>query len=98
MNAELQKSLQVTGLVGGLDGYMLIILGIMVLAGILGGVANFFLSDRQGELVPRDWIKYSILGVIAALTVPLFLNMISSTCLRRRVLVPSISLSLPGSA
>jgi hypothetical protein len=81
MNAELQKSLQVTGLVGGLDGYMLIILGIMVLAGILGGVANFFLSDRQGELVPRDWIKYSILGVIAALTVPLFLNMISSNLL-----------------
>jgi DNA-binding transcriptional ArsR family regulator len=60
---------------------MLIILGIMVLAGILGGVANFFLSDRQGELVPRDWIKYSILGVIAALTVPLFLNMISSNLL-----------------
>lgn len=81
MNAELQKSLQVTGLVGGLDGYMLIILGIMVLAGILGGVANFFLSDRQGELVPRDWIKYAILGVIAALTVPLFLNMISSNLL-----------------
>ena len=81
MNAELQKSLQVTGLVGGLDGYMLIILGIMVLAGILGGVANFFLSDRQGELVPRDWIKYSVLGVIAALTVPLFLNMISSNLL-----------------
>lgn len=81
MNAELQKSMQVTGLVGGLDGYMLIILGIMVLAGILGGVANFFLSDRQGELVPRDWIKYSILGVIAALTVPLFLNMISSNLL-----------------
>lgn len=81
MNAELQKSLQVTGMVGGLDGYMLMILGIMVLAGVLGGIANYFLSDRQGELSSRDGIKYSILGVIAALTVPLFLNMISSNLL-----------------
>lgn len=81
MNAELQKSLQVTGMVGGLDGYMLMILGIMVLAGLLGGIANYFLSDRQGDLSSRDGIKYSILGVIAALTVPLFLNMISSNLL-----------------
>ncbi len=81
MNAELQKSMQVTGMVGGLDGYMLMILGIMVLAGILGGVANYFLSDRQGELSSRDGIKYSVLGIIAALTVPLFLNMISSNLL-----------------
>ncbi|MFA7290701.1 MAG: YEATS-associated helix-containing protein [Rhodocyclaceae bacterium] len=81
MNAELQKSLQVTGMVGGLDGYMLMILGIMVLAGLLGGIANYFLSDRQGELSSRDGIKYSTLGVIAALTVPLFLNMISSNLL-----------------
>ncbi|MDQ5879765.1 MAG: hypothetical protein QG638_2502, partial [Pseudomonadota bacterium] len=36
MNAELQKSMQVTGMVGGLDGYMLMILGIMIAAGILG--------------------------------------------------------------
>ena len=81
MNTELQKSMQVTGMVGGLDGYMLIILGIMLVAGILGGIANYFLSDRQGELAPREWFKYAILGVIAALTVPLFLNMISSNLL-----------------
>ena len=81
MNAELQKSLQVTGMVGGLDGYMLMILGIMILAGVLGGLANYFLSDRQGELSSRDGIKYAVLGVIAALTVPLFLNMISSNLL-----------------
>lgn len=81
MNAELQKSLQVTGMVGGLDGYMLMILGIMVLAGILGGMANYFLSDRQGEVSSRDGFKYAILGVIAALTVPLFLNMLSSNLL-----------------
>lgn len=60
---------------------MLIIFAIMLIAGALGGLANFFLSDRQGELGPRDWIKYPVLGVVAALTVPLFLNMISSTLL-----------------
>jgi DNA-binding transcriptional ArsR family regulator len=81
MNAELQKSMQVTGMVGGLDGYMLMILGIMIAAGILGGVANYFLSDRQGELSSRDGFKYATLGVIAALTVPLFLNMLSSNLL-----------------
>lgn len=81
MNPELQKSLQVTSLSGSLDSYMLIILLIMIAAGVLGGVANYFLRDRQQESSPQDWAKYSILGVIAALTVPLFLNMISSTLL-----------------
>ena len=81
MNPELQKSLQVTALPSTLDGYMLMILLIMIVAGILGGVANFYLSDRQNEQCRRDWGKYLTLGVIAALTVPLFLNMISSNLL-----------------
>ncbi len=81
MNPELQKSLQVTTLSNSLDSYMLIILLIMIAAGILGGVANYFLSDRQSDTPHRDWSKYPILGVIAALTVPLFLNMISSNLL-----------------
>ena len=81
MNTELQKSMQVTGMVGSLDGYMLMVLGIMIFAGILGGIANYFLSDRQGELSSRDGVKYAVLGVIAALTVPLFLNMLSSNLL-----------------
>jgi len=81
MNPELQKSLQVTALPSTLDGYMLVILLIMIVAGVLGGVANYFLSDRQAEMGRRDWVKYPILGMIAALTVPLFLNMISSNLL-----------------
>lgn len=82
MNPELQKSLQVTALSTTLDSHMLIILLIMIVAGILGGVANFFLSERQGDVSGRrDWGKYPVLGVIAALTVPLFLNMISSNLL-----------------
>jgi hypothetical protein len=81
MNTELQKSMQVTGMVGSLDGYMLLVLGIMVLAGLLGGVANYFLSDRQGEISRRDALRYALLGIVSALTVPLFLNMISSNLL-----------------
>jgi hypothetical protein len=81
MNPELQKSLQVTALSSSLDSYMLMVLLIMVAAGVLGGVANYFLSDRQDDTGRRDWGKFLILGVIAALTVPLFLNMISSNLL-----------------
>lgn len=81
MNPELQKSLQVTALSSNLDSYMLVILLIMVLAGLLGGIANYFLSDRHSDTGRREWGKYLTLGVIAALTVPLFLNMISSNLL-----------------
>ena len=81
MNPELQKSLQVSALSSSLDAYMLIILLIMIAAGLLGGVANYFLSERHGEAGRRDLRKYLTLGVIGALTVPLFLNMISSNLL-----------------
>lgn len=81
MSAELQPALQVTTPHGALDGHMLLILGIMVLMGVLGGVANFYLADRQGEPGRRDWVKYPVFGIVAALTVPMFLNMISSTLL-----------------
>lgn len=78
MNPELQKSLQVASLPNALDSYMLVILLIMVAAGILGGGANYFLSERQRDGASREWLRYAVLGVVAALTVPLFLNMISS--------------------
>lgn len=81
MNPELQKSLQVTALSNSLDGYMLVILLIMVAAGVLGGIANFFLSDKGADQGRKEWGKYLILGVISALTVPLFLNMLSSNLL-----------------
>ena len=81
MSAELQTAFQVNAPAGGIDTHMLLILLIMVAAGILGGAANYFLADRQGEPGRRDWLKYPVLGVVAALTVPLFLNMISSTLL-----------------
>lgn len=81
MSAELQTAFQVSAPAGGVDTHMLLILAIMLAAGILGGAANYFLADRQGEPGRRDWLKYPVLGIVAALTVPLFLNMISSTLL-----------------
>lgn len=81
MATELQSALMVTTPSGALDSHMFVIFSIMLLAGLLGGVANFFLSERAAESGGRDWMRYPILGVVAALTVPLFLNMISSTLL-----------------
>lgn len=81
MSAELQTAFQVTTPAGGIDTHMLLILAIMLAAGVLGGAANYFLADRQGEPGRKDWLKYPLLGVVAALTVPLFLNMMSSTLL-----------------
>lgn len=81
MASDLQPAFQVDAPSGALDSHMLLIFTIMVLAGVLGGLANYFLSDRQHELRPKEWLKYPLLGVVAALTVPLFLNMLSSTLL-----------------
>lgn len=81
MATELQSALQVTPPSGALDSHMLMIFGIMFLAGLLGGIANFFLSERQADSGKQEWVRYPVLGVVAALTVPLFLNMISSTLL-----------------
>lgn len=62
----------------GFDAHMLYVLIIMLLAGILGGYANYFLREGAAGAEPADWIKYPVLGVVVALTAPLFLNMISS--------------------
>lgn len=78
---ELQVPMQ-AGVTGGvLDNYMLLILCIMVIAGLLGGLANYFMSGKDTGFLWRDLIKYVVLGIVAALTVPLFLNMISSNLL-----------------
>lgn len=81
MTGELQAAMLVTPPSGALDGHMALIFAIMLVAGVLGGIANGFLADRQGGFGRRDWAKYAVLGVVAALTVPVFLNMISSTLL-----------------
>ncbi|MDR1275251.1 MAG: hypothetical protein LBL72_02515 [Candidatus Accumulibacter sp.] len=78
MNLELQKSLQMSTPSSAIDGYMLVLLLIMLAAGILGGAVNYYLSEQSEDASLRSWIKYLTLGVFSALTVPLFLNMLSS--------------------
>ncbi len=63
---------------GAIDNHLILILGIMVATGILGGVANYFLNERESASPWRTGSRYAVLGVVASLTVPLFLNMISS--------------------
>jgi hypothetical protein len=63
---------------GGIDLHLILILGIMVATGLLGGLANFFLNERDTSTPWRTAGKHMVLGIVAALTVPLFLNMMSS--------------------
>jgi len=63
------------------DGFMFLILGIMIISGILGGLVNFFLSEYHKPPVWKVVIGDCLLGIVATLTVPLFLNMISSNLL-----------------
>lgn len=81
MASELQQAFQMELPGPMLDGHMLLILAIMILAGVLGGTANYFLAEKPVEQERRAWLRYMVFGVVAALTVPLFLNMISSTLL-----------------
>lgn len=78
---ELQGTQQMAA--GGimLDNYLLLLFGIMLFAGLLGGIANYFISERGGAFSIKELVKYAVLGVVASLTVPLFLNMISSDLL-----------------
>lgn len=78
---DLQAAYSVSVPGGGFDTHLLIIFCILLGTGLLGGIANVFLADRTGPPNSSDWRKYPLMGVIAALTAPLFLNMLSSTLL-----------------
>jgi hypothetical protein len=78
---DLKGAMLMSGQTGLMDNYMLLILVVMILMGILGGIANYYMSERQSAGTRNDVLKYSVLGVVAALSVPLFLNMISSNLL-----------------
>ena len=59
---------------------IMILVGIMVLAGGFGGLANY-LSASIEETESWPCVKRVLLGIAAAVVVPLFLNMISSSIL-----------------
>ena len=67
------------------DGwYALVIFLIIILSGLLGGFAAYYLNKAEGKSIKSEGksiIKSLILGVVASFIVPLFLNMISSNLL-----------------
>lgn len=75
---NLQLAGQLGGRVMGFDQHLWTVVLILVLSGVLGGFANYFLRDREAESRPMDWLRYPVLGLVAALTVPLILSMLSS--------------------
>ncbi len=88
MDLELQRSFHLSGGSGmgaGFDAYLWVILGIMIAAGLLGGIANYFLvtyrgrgeAERERGAAPSR-LRYPVLGIVVALTAPLFLRMLSS--------------------
>jgi len=61
--------------------FLIPVLGIMLISGILAGLTSYFFSENQK---PWEWqtvLARCFLGIAAALTVPLFLNIISSNLL-----------------
>jgi hypothetical protein len=57
--------------------YVWMIVGVMLLAGFLGGAINHFLTQEE-DAKPRSMIRSLAVGIGASFMVPLFLNMISS--------------------
>lgn len=56
---------------------VLILIGIIITAGLLGGAANYYMEKSEG---PSFW-KSILLGLTASAAVPLFLNTVSSKLL-----------------
>ena len=61
--------------------FLILVLGIMVMSGILAGLTSYFFSENQKTRVLQAIFGRCLLGIAAALTVPLFLNIISSNLL-----------------
>jgi hypothetical protein len=60
--------------------HFLLVVGIMLGAGVLGGIVNFHLA-KPDDVPPPNLARSIIVGTAASLLVPLFLNMISSDLL-----------------
>jgi DNA-binding MarR family transcriptional regulator len=60
-----------------MNNQMVAILGTMLVAGALGGCVNYLLS-KPDDLPPPRLFRSLVVGIAAALLMPLFLNMISS--------------------
>jgi DNA-binding MarR family transcriptional regulator len=61
--------------------FLFLVMGVMILSGILAGIASYFLMENQRPPVLKTVFGYCLLGISASLTVPLFLRIISSDLL-----------------
>ena len=61
--------------------FMLLLLSIMIISGILAGLTNYLLGRNHRSPAWKEVLGDCLLGTVAALIVPLFLNMISSNLL-----------------
>lgn len=52
---------------------------LILISGILGGLANYFLERQERGWIGYDVLKSALLGIVAAATVPLFLKIVSSS-------------------
>jgi DNA-binding MarR family transcriptional regulator len=68
----------------------------MILSGMLAGTASYFLMENPRPPVGKVFLKYCLLGISAALTVPLFLKIISSDLLAAAQRNPLNLLALNG--
>ncbi len=59
-----------------------ILISIIAAAGLLGGVANYYMNQVDRVWLRYDFIKSSLLGLTAAATVPLFLKTVSSNLMQ----------------
>ncbi len=57
---------------------IVILISLILAAGLLGGVANYFMNKADMSWLWHDFFKSSLLGLTAAATVPLFLRTVSS--------------------
>lgn len=75
---NLQLASQMSAPFGGFDLHLQMVVLILIGCGVLAGIGNYFLRDREVESRPKDWLRYPLLGIVAALTAPLVLSMLSS--------------------
>jgi hypothetical protein len=75
---NLQTASQMSAPFTGFDTHLQIVLLILVGCGVLGGIGNYFLRDPASVQESRSPLRYPLLGVVAALTAPLVLAMLSS--------------------
>jgi len=62
-------------------GYMIFLVGLMVVSGALGGMASAVLAEREDQPFMILIIKHAFIGIVAAMTVPLILHLFSSDLL-----------------